>query len=668
MDGEISQGGKMNHPKYAMFFDMHTMQACPDVGHDFCAEEFAQNLKNAHVELVGFHAKCNQGFCYFDTKTGIRHPALPEGKDLFGEVVESCSRRGIRVSAYFNCGLSNEDGLCHPEWCRIGLNGNLLNPDIYDIGWVTPYMRTMCPNSPWRDYLFSLIREVKEKYKVAGFLFDSFNPFPCICPHCVKQMKKEGLDPINEKDVNLFAKKSVLRLAEDISNIIQAKENGFLSFFLGIGAQDNARIGSYLECECLPTNPAWGYDFLPLTSRFLRTLTKNPVFNMTGRFNTWGDFGSLRPQSAVEYDLFFGLANGMRPNIGDHLHPRGKLFKSVFERVEKIYSKIKKYDFWYENAVNLVDIGVLLPENRIEKSPALVGVTRMLSELRMQFDFITDESDFSKYKLLILPDDVLLTEKRIEKLSVFLAAGKKLFALGNSGLDVEKKKFSLEKEFGIKFLKECEYDPAYFALSEEYAENLPDIPLAAYTKGNIVKALEGTQTAGVIVAPYYNKHWDGIYSFFYTPPDKKTEIPFLTFHENTAYCAYPLCSSYYEQASPDLRKVFEIVLEKLLPAPLLKTGRSFPSFGRAFVTEIPEGRNVHLLNYLPELRGKSLLVEEELTANDMEITLRLDGKKVKRVYLAPEKKELAFSISDDKIKFTIPHVKGYCMAVVEMEK
>ena len=75
----------MYYPKYSMFFDMHTMQACPDVGHAFDAEIFAEQLKNTGVDLVGFHAKCNQGFCYFDTKTGIRHPSLPEGRDLFGK-------------------------------------------------------------------------------------------------------------------------------------------------------------------------------------------------------------------------------------------------------------------------------------------------------------------------------------------------------------------------------------------------------------------------------------------------------------------------------------------------------------------------------------------------------------------------------------------------------
>ena len=41
-------------PHYSMFFDMHTMQACPDVGHAFDAEKFADQLKNAGVDLVGF--------------------------------------------------------------------------------------------------------------------------------------------------------------------------------------------------------------------------------------------------------------------------------------------------------------------------------------------------------------------------------------------------------------------------------------------------------------------------------------------------------------------------------------------------------------------------------------------------------------------------------------
>ena len=66
----------MSHPEYVLFFDNHTMQACYNVGHNFDADSFAASAKEIGAELVGFPAKCNQGFCYYDTKIGIRHPSM----------------------------------------------------------------------------------------------------------------------------------------------------------------------------------------------------------------------------------------------------------------------------------------------------------------------------------------------------------------------------------------------------------------------------------------------------------------------------------------------------------------------------------------------------------------------------------------------------------------
>ena len=83
----------MYHPRYAMFFDMHTQEGCPVVGKNFDAGKFAEKLENAGVDLVGFHAKCNQGFCYYDTAIGCRHPSVPAGRDILGEVVEACTQK-----------------------------------------------------------------------------------------------------------------------------------------------------------------------------------------------------------------------------------------------------------------------------------------------------------------------------------------------------------------------------------------------------------------------------------------------------------------------------------------------------------------------------------------------------------------------------------------------
>ena len=657
----------MHHPKYAMFFDMHTMKACPDVGRDFHADIFAENLKKTGVDLVGFHAKCNQGFCYFDTQTGIRHPALPPERDLFGEVVRECARRGIKVSAYFNCGLSNEDAVRHPEWNRVGMAGNLLHPEIYELGWVSPYIRTMCPNSPWRDHLMKLIDEVREKYPVAGFLFDSFNVFPCVCPRCKAGMRKAGLDSSKEEDVMKFAQTSILKLAEDISAMLRPKENGFLTYFLGVSAADNARIGSYLECECLPNNPVWGYDYLPIFSRYCRNLADVPVLNMTGRFNSWGDFGSLRTEEALEYDLLFGLANGMRPNVGDHLPPRGDFAPCIFDRVGKVFRKVHTFDPWFDGAQNLTDLAVVSPGN-VSKTPVLTGAVRMLSELRMQFDIVDEHCDWEKYDLLFLPDEVLLDDNIASRIRRHLDAGKKIVATGISGLNAEKTAFLFEKEWGCRYRGECGCDPTFFRLTGNFAHEVPDMPLAVYTTGSKVEALPHAEVAGEVVSSYYNRHWDGEYSFFYTPPALSTDIPFLLLTDQCAYCSFPLCQGYYNQTSPDLRKVLELMLKRFLPEPLLRADRRFPTFARAFVTQKASCRITHLLNYQPDLRGKNFMIEDALPIGGAEISLRLDGRTPEKVFLAPGKTEIPFSVSNGRMEFTVPESFGYAMIVAEMSR
>jgi len=86
----------MHNSKYALFFDNHTMAACPDVAADFNAEEFAGRISDCGADFVGFHAKCNQGFCCYDAAIGNRHPSLQ--RDMFGEMVEACRSRHARLS------------------------------------------------------------------------------------------------------------------------------------------------------------------------------------------------------------------------------------------------------------------------------------------------------------------------------------------------------------------------------------------------------------------------------------------------------------------------------------------------------------------------------------------------------------------------------------------
>lgn len=653
----------MHKPKYALFFDNHTMAACPDVGTDFNANEFAGRISDCGVDFVGFHAKCNQGFCYYDTKIGIKHPSLK--RDMFGEMAAACQSKNIAVTAYLNCGLSNEDAIRHLEWNTVSPKGEILQPAIYGIGWVSPYIRTMCLNSPYRDYLISLILEVAHKYPVAGFLLDSLSGFPCICPTCIREMKERGVNWRDTVEVQKFARLSALRLAEDIAASVRQASKDYLLYFLGINASDNVRIGSYLECECLPTYPCWGYDYLPIMSHHLRTLTGDdrPILNMTGRFYAWGDFGSLRPQAGIEYDAYYGIANGMRPNIGGHIHPRGSTQGAIFDRLQAVYSKMQLNEEWYSGAVNLTDIAVISTEIP-SKTPSLIGITRMLSELKMQFDIVNIGADFNKYKLLILPDEVLLTPETAAKIKAFIAAGKAVISTGYSGLDLEKKDFSLGKEWGLKYLGECPFDPAFFQPMPQLSNNLPEIPLALYKRGIEVSADNNTEVAAVLVKPYFNREWDGVYSNFYLPPDQVTALPLVTFNGKVAHISSPIFSAYYELASVELRTLFANVLSRLLPEPLLKVS-GLPSFGKATVTAQQERRMVHLINYVPELRGKSEIVEEPLFAKMLKVAVRIDDSMPKTAYLAPGKEQLELKREGNYVFVVVPEICGYQLVVFE---
>jgi hypothetical protein len=654
---------KMHNAKYCLFYDNHTMPACPDVGANFDVEAFTDRIKRCGVDQLTFHARCNLGMAYYDTKIGIRHPSLKY--DLFGKLADACQKKDIALIAYFNGGISSAEGLLHRDWTTLYFDGR-----EYREPPLTPYVRTMCYNTPYRDHLIAMILEVAKNYPVSGFFIDCLAGYPCICPICVKEMKERGIDWTKESEVIKFSQYSALRLAKDISKAVKEINPGFQLYFNGLSFEDQADIATWLECEDLPT-ASWGYEYLPVLSHYMRTLGNKPVMNMTGRFYDWGDFGGLRPEAAIKSELLYGLANGMRPNIGGHFHPRGDPENAVLDRIEKIYKDLQTMEPWFNDAKNITEIAIVYTKSdRNIRSQAssdgpLRAAVRMLSELKQQFDVVTEYSDWTKYKVLVIPDDIIFSEEIARRVKAHIAAGKAVIASGSSGLDEEGKHFALEKEWGVRYIGENNFDPAYFTVGKNFNMGLPVMPLSLYSSGIDVEALPGTSVEANLIKPYYNRKWDGEYAFYYNPPDIVTDKPALTINGKVAHFSHRIFSGYYDQAPVELRTVFANVLYKFLPDPLIKYN-NLPSFSRVFVTEQPGRKMVHILSYVPEMRGsKTQMIEEPIKLYDVKISLRSDGKATKKVYLAPEGKSLPFRTIDGYINISVPVNNGYSLVVIE---
>src|ERR1700722_16343726 len=150
--------------------------------------------------------------------------------------------------------------------------------------------------------------------------------------------------------------------------------------------------------------------YFPKNVRFVRTQGL-PYLGMTARFHkSWADFGGLKPYAALEYETSQMVAHGAACSIGDQLHPRGILDPGVYELSGRAYARIEEREPWLIDAKPVVQIGVLsMPPaigGSVIEAPAGSdeGVTRMLTQLKHQFNFINEASNFEAYELLILPD------------------------------------------------------------------------------------------------------------------------------------------------------------------------------------------------------------------------------------------------------------------------
>ena len=229
-----------------------------------------------------------------------------------------------------------------------------------------------------------------------------------------------------------------------------------------VGMRPYLKHYTQIEVESLPGG-GWGYTHFAVMSRYVRNFGLE-YLGMDGRFHrTWGDFGSLRNQAALDYECFRMLAQAGKCSIGDQMHPRGRLEPAVYNRIGNTYKSVEEKEPWCIGARAVTEIGVLSTSKStlaglVATSDA--GAINILTELHYQFDVLDRDSDFSRYKVLILPDSHRFDQGLLQKVRSYLAGGGKLILSHESGLDVEGKQFVME-EMGVEYLGPSPYQGDY---------------------------------------------------------------------------------------------------------------------------------------------------------------------------------------------------------------
>lgn len=644
--------------------DFHTSEYIEEIGKNFSKENFQQMLIKGHIDSITLFSKCHHGWAYHPSKANVMHPHLDF--DLLGAQIEAAHEIGVKTPVYLSAGNDERIAFGHREWV-------LRNADE-SIPWTKDFLsagyHTLCMNTPYLDILCEQIKEVVKNYDADGIFLDIVGVKPCYCQKCMADIIERGKDPRDFDAVLEQAELTYKKYCEKTRAAIDEIKPGLPLFHNGghitRGRRDLAYKNTHLELESLPTG-GWGYDHFPMSARYVQGIGLE-FLGMTGKFHTtWGEFGGYKHPNALRYETALSLANGAHCSIGDQLHPSGKMDEATYTLIGQAYSEVEAKETWCEKAINIADIGVLSYEavngHKIGEKTNVFdnGAVRMLLEGNYLFDVIDKEYDFNRYKVIILPDEIILNDALVSKIKKYIKDGGKILASGKSALDKDEKDFAID--FGIKYNGESKYNPTYINPCFEL-KNYAPASFVIYSSAKNIECMDAKILA-YRENPYFNRDFLHFCSHQHAPNCIKNAGAAMTENNTGIYIGYNVFEEYSTKASLILKEIVFYALDRLLENKTIKT--SLPAQGVITLQQQKEHNRYinHLLYASPVMRGDGICVIEDIVPiYDTDVQIKLDNK-IKRVYLAPQMREIDFVQKDGKVSYKVDKIDCHQMVVLE---
>ncbi|MBA3683648.1 MAG: alpha-L-fucosidase [Planctomycetes bacterium] len=658
--------------------DFHTSEAIPGIAEQWDPRHWQKVLTEAAVDSVNIFATCHHGWSYYDSQIGPRHPHLPF--DLMRAQYDACKEVGIKAVLYMTVGVNNLVADQHPEWRCMAEGGWLY-------GWATkttsPGFHNLCFNTPYLDRVCAQVQELATSYPDAdGLWLDIIHNIDCCCRWCLRSMVARDLDPTKpadrQRNGDLVLDEYYRRVLAALRAVHPTMPIFQNSGHIGRGKREFFGYVTHLEIESLPTW-GWGYDHFPMSASYARRVGM-PFLGMTGKFHTsWGEFGGFKTANALRYECAAMLAHGARCSIGDQLHPDGRLDESTYRIIGQAYREVAAKEPWCVGAEHVVDIGVLsstaVNPAHPREDDADTGACRLLLEGHFLFDLIDAEMAFEPYRLLILPDEVVIDARLKAKLDVFVAQGGQLLLTGTSGLDTQLRPLF---EIGADLCGTSTFEHHYILPATGLRPPLVDSPIIMYDRAQNLRVTSGTPL-GVVHDLYFNRTWRHFCSHQHAPAQPSSNgyacgvrsgaITYLPFRIFTCYAQWGAVA-YREFAHRLLRS-------------LLAGGESFagnlPSTARVTMTRQSGLKRsvVHLL-YAPLVtRGAphqthgvganavhaTQVIDDLPDLTDLRIAVRVT-RRIGRVTFEPQGREVPFLQERGVVTITVDRFSCHQMVVM----
>ena len=642
-------------PFRQVHLDFHTSEWMPDVGSEFSEENFRQALIEGHISSITLFSKCHHGWSYHPTKVNKMHPTLKT--DLLDRQLEVGEELGIRTQIYISAGVDERKAVEYPRFLSLvdGEGNNLLGTCFH----------TLCLNNDeYLEMLQNETREVMERYlgRFDGVFFDICWPRPCVCGKCIDDMLKLGLDPTNAEDQKKH-QKIVYKKYTSILNKTVAEYDPNMPIFYNCGnvPRDDRNIAfantKHLELESLPTG-GWGYDHFPMSAAYARILGKE-FLGMTGKFHkSWGEFGGFKHPNALIYETALSVANGAKCCIGDQLHPLGKFELSTYKMIGKAYSHIEKIEEWCKDVTPVTDVAIF---SYVDNTDADTGANRIMLEGKYLYNIIDIIEDFSKYKVIIFPDNVKFDDELTIKTKEFLSKGGKIILSGKSGLNESNEFFC---DFGVKYLGENELNHTYLVPNYDIQPN-GIAPYLMYKKGQKIETDSSCKILAFMQNSYFNREFRKFCSHGNTPNNPESSLSGAIISKNIAYIVWDIFTEYYQNGALHQKQIVCDIIDELLGGKKTLETNLLSNGVVTLMHQKEQNRYVnHILYAVTKKRGDTEVIEDAIDVTNVKVSLKLDVEP-KKVYEVPSMKDISYSYENGVISYTVPTFKLHEVIVIE---
>lgn len=662
--------------------DFHTSIHCADVGVAFDPAAFAETLRAAHVNSINIFARCCYGYSYFPTTIGTQHPHL--NFDLLGRQIEALHRVDIRCPIYMAVKWDDLAASQHPEWICVNKDGQMLMRK--PLANTFSAWATLDLSSSYSEYVIGQVEELFALYRreVDGFWFDLCFPMPNYSPWGQAQLRQAGVNLADDQAVWAHARQQDLRFFDRMTKLIRQRQPEATVFYNGTITTAMGEMLPYMTQFEIESDPVqdyiWGYMHFPVFARQARAYGKEFVA-LTGRFHrSWSDFGGLKTQAQLDYEIGTILAAGGRICIGDQLHPNGVLDAAAYRTIGRVYARVEQLEPWLIGAQAVAELAVLDLGEAGPSDPGVGkvseevdGTVQALLEMGRQFDLVDAHVDLHPYPALILPHAVPLTPDWQARLAAYLAQGGKLILSGTAALDPATGLFALDA-IPVEWLGPAPTTPSFIRAEPALAgdsEMASDYDYVFYDQAYVVrpKTGPGVQAAGDLRRALFNRAWDHLTAHRHAPVGDSLAAPLAVWNAQVLYLAAPLFTAYRNYDYWVYRVLLNNLLRQFLdPARLEPLGPGWVEYSlhtQAAGAAHPARSVVHLVAYQPRRTFQPIAhADQSWPTAGLGFKLRAAAPP-SRVYLAPTEQPVEFTYAGGYVLVQLPPAGTHTVVVVE---